>query len=224
VLIGHSHFDHLGDAPWIAARSGARVAGSGTTVAIARGYGLPAAQAVRVDPGGSLEEGPFRVQVIESRHARVLLGRVPLEGEVAAPPAGPIHAFSFALGDARGYLVTHRASGLRIFLLSSAAVHAPALRALRDEGVEVDLLLPAIQGRDAHFARELVASLRPRLVVPHHHDDFFRSLDEPDAAAPGDAGDLAAFEAEIREAAAAAGIDTEVRRLGLFEALTLPIR
>jgi L-ascorbate metabolism protein UlaG (beta-lactamase superfamily) len=223
LLIGHSHFDHLGDAPWLAGRSGALLVGSETTVAIARGYGLPEARTRRADPGARLREGPFEIRVVESRHAPVLFGRVPLEGEVRTPPKAPIHALSFVLGDARGYLVTHRPTGLRVYVLSSADRHLPALEALREEGVEVDLLLPAMRGRDAGFARDLVRTLRPHRIVPHHFDDFFRGLDDPDAAAPADPEDLAAFESELRAAGEAAGVALEVRRLGLFETLTLAV-
>ncbi len=63
VLIGHSHFDHLGDAPWIAARTGAELAGSETTLQLARAYGLDASRARRLDPGDSWSAGPFEVRV-----------------------------------------------------------------------------------------------------------------------------------------------------------------
>ena len=221
ILIGHSHFDHLGDAPWIASRTGATLRGSLTSVSIARGYGLAEARALRADPGDRWEVGPFSVRVVESRHARVIAGRVPLEGEVTTPPEAPIHALSFKLGDARGYLVTHRPSGRRVYVISSAAVHEPALDALREEGLQVDLLLAAVQGRDPHFASALVESLRPAVVVPHHYDDFFLPLDDPAAAAPSDAADLADFEREVGEAADALGLEVEVRTLALFETLRL---
>jgi L-ascorbate metabolism protein UlaG (beta-lactamase superfamily) len=221
VLIGHSHFDHLGDAPWIAQQTGATVAGSQTTVAISQGYGLPVAQTRQVEPGDVWIEGPFRVRAVESRHAKVLFGHVPLPGEVSEPPNAPIHVLSFPLGDARAYLLTQRATGLNIFTLSSAGRHLPALEALRDEGVEVDLLLAAIMGRDAGFARDLVVNLRPRIVVPHHFASFFDSIDDPDAATPSDPEDLAAFEDEVRAAAEEAGIEVAIRRLDLFEALEL---
>jgi L-ascorbate metabolism protein UlaG (beta-lactamase superfamily) len=223
-LIGHSHFDHLGDAPWLAARTGATVVGSRTTEAISRGYGLAAAQTRRADPGDRFREGPFEIRVVESRHARVLFGAAPLRGEVSKPPKGPIHVLSFKLGDVRDHLITHEPSGLRVYIASSAAVHRPALEALRDEGVEVDALLAATKGRDEGFARTLVEMLRPRLVIPHHYDDFFGAVEAPRAGAPNDPGDLAAFEVEIRDAAARFGLATEVRRLGLFEPVRLTPR
>ncbi len=219
ILIGHSHFDHLGDAPWIAQRSGASVAGSPTTAAIAEGYGLAAGRSRALAPGDSLSQGPFDIRVVESRHARVLLGRVPIPGEVTTPPDAPIHSYSFKMGGALAYLIEHRPTGLRLFVLSSAAVHEPALAALREEGVEIDILLPATMGRSPDYARQLVENLRPRLVVPHHFDDFWRSLDHPQAAAPSDPEDVAAFEAEIRAAAAATGLDVDVRLPALWERL-----
>lgn len=216
VLIGHSHFDHLGDAPWLAERTGATVAGSTTTVAISRGYGLPDTQVRRVDPGDTFQHGAFDVRVVESRHAKIFFGRPPLVGVVEKPPSGPIHSFSFKLGDARGYLVTHRASGLRIFLLSSAGYHRPALEALAAEGVTVDVLAASVVGGPDDYERVLVETLRPRIVVPQHFDDFFVPLSDPDAVTPQDPEALEAFEDAVRAAAVAIGHEVEIRRPTLF--------
>jgi len=221
ILIGHSHFDHLGDAPWIADRIGASIAGSGTTVAIAQGYGLPAERTRLVDPGDEFDVGPFEVRVVASDHAAVMLGRVPLSGEVLEPPVAPIHALSFKLGDARGYLINHLPSGLRIYLISSAGVDRRALEALRDTGVEVDMLLAAITGRGEDYVPSLIELLRPRVVVPHHFDDFFVGISEPTAGAASSPADLDAFEEEVRVASERFGVDTEVRRVGLFESFEL---
>ena len=217
LLVGHSHYDHLGDVPELARRTGARVVGSATTANIAEGYGLAVEQTRVVGPGAVLEEGAFEVRVFESRHAKVLLGRVPFEGKLTEPPEAPLHAFSFVLGDARGYLVTERASGLRVVILSSAGRHLPALEEIGRLAAPVDLLLPASSGGDADYARDLVRALRPRLVVPHHFDDFSVPLDDPSAGDPADPEALAAFEQALRQAAGAEGVTLEVRRPKLFE-------
>jgi L-ascorbate metabolism protein UlaG (beta-lactamase superfamily) len=223
-LVGHSHYDHLGDVPWLAAHTQGRVLGSGTTAAIAQGYGLAPDETVVAGPGAVVEEGAFDVRVFASRHAKVLFGRVPLEGELDEPPEAPIHAASFVLGDARGYLVTERASGLRVVLLSSAAVDPEALSALGKEFAPVDALLAATMGRDPDYAGQLVQALRPRLVVPHHFDDFYTSIHDPTAGAPSDEEDLVAFEAELRAAAKAEGVALEVHRPKLFEPIELRAR
>lgn len=221
LLVGHSHFDHLGDVPALASRTGARVVGSATTANIARAYGLAPERAVVASPGAVLEEGAFEVRVFASRHAKVLAGRVPFEGELTEPPVAPLHAFSFVLGDARGYLVTERATGLRIVILSSAGRHLPALEEIGRLAAPVDVLLPASQGGDADYARDLVRTLRPRLVVPHHFDDFSVPLDDPSAGDPSDPEALAAFEQALRDAAGAEGVTLELRRPKLFERIEL---
>jgi len=221
LLVGHSHFDHLGDVPALAQRTNARVVGSATTVNIARAYGLAAERAAAANPGAVLEEGAFELRVFESRHAKVLLGRVPFEGEVTEPPEAPLHAFSFVLGDARGYLVTERATGLRVVILSSAGRHLPALEEIGRLAAPVDVLLPASQGGDADYARDLVRTLRPHLVIPHHFDDFNVPLDDPSAGDPADPEALAAFEQALREAARAEGVALELRRPRLFEAIKI---
>ena len=223
VLVGHSHFDHLGDVAWIAGRSGAKVVGSATTGHIARGYGLPNARFQRLEPGEGIAAGPFEVRAIASRHARVLLGRVPFDGELTEPPPGPIHAASFKMGGARSYLVTHRASGRALFTTSSADRDPAALEALRAEGLRVHVLLAATQGRDPGYARDLVRTLRPRVVVPHHFDDFLEPPESPRAGDPADPADLEAFEEELEAAAAAEGLPLLVRRLQLFEVLELSL-
>jgi L-ascorbate metabolism protein UlaG (beta-lactamase superfamily) len=220
-LVGHSHFDHLGDVPWLAARTHGRVLGSATTAAIARGYGLAEEATLVASPGAVVEEGAFEVRVFASRHAKVLLGRVPLEGELTEPPEAPIHAFSFVLGDARGYLVTERTSGVRIALFSSAGCDAAALAALGRDVAPVDLLLAATGGREPDYAAHLVEALRPRLVVPHHFDDFTIPLADAAAGAPRDEADLAAFEAELRAAAEKAGVALEVRRPQLLASFSV---
>lgn len=222
VLIGHSHFDHLGDAPWIARETGAVVAGSETTVNIARGYGVAPEGVRRVDPGDAFRQGAFDLRVVESRHGKIFFGRPPLQGTVTEPPDAPLHAFSFKLGDARGYLLTHRPTGLRLFVLSSAGLHRPAIEALGREGMRVDVLLPCVVGRAPDAVRVLIENLRPRLVVPHHFDDFFVGLAEADPGAPRDREDLEAFEAEVRVAAARLGLDTRLHRPVLFERIPLP--
>jgi L-ascorbate metabolism protein UlaG (beta-lactamase superfamily) len=222
VLVGHSHYDHLGDVGWIAGRSGATVIGSATTGNIARGYGLASERFRRLEPGESIAAGPFDVRAVASRHARVLFGSVPFDGEVAEPQTGPIHVASFKMGGARSYLITHRASGRTVFTVSSADRDPAALEALRAEGVRADALLAATGGRDADYARDLVRALRPALVIPHHDDDFRVPLDAPGAGDPRDPEDSAAFVRELEAAAAAEGLTTQVRRLKLFEAIELP--
>ena len=222
ILIGHSHFDHLGDAPWFARRpDGPWIAGSPTTVNISVGYGVPADRARVVNPNQVFDIGPFRVRAVESRHGLTFAGGSPPEGTVDEPPDAPIHAWSFKLGDARGWLVTHRDSGFRVFLLSSGNRHQPSLEALAKEGISVDVLFAVPIGADEAYPADLVRTLRPKVVVPHHFDSFFTSVREPDAGEPFEPDLLAEFEGAVRAAGEAAGVPLRVQRPRIFEPLEL---
>jgi hypothetical protein len=119
-LVGHSHYDHLGDVPWLASRTQGRVVGSATTSAIARGYGLRPTGAI-IAARARREKGPFEVRVFASQHAKGLL-RVPFEAGYRPPPETPLHAFSFVLGDAR--VPRHRALTGSTSLLSTYGLRA----------------------------------------------------------------------------------------------------
>jgi len=111
---------------------------------------------------------------------------------------------------------------VRIVLVSSANVHPATLHTMKPEQLAVDALFAATQGRPEGYARALISTFRPRLVVPVHYESFLTPLDAPDAAEPSDPEDVAAFEQEVRDAAAAENVTVEVRRMALFETLALP--
>jgi len=66
VLITHSHFDHIQDAKAIATGSGAKVIGNYELVA---SLGLPEAQALGGNPGGSIKVGDVTVHIVPAMHS-----------------------------------------------------------------------------------------------------------------------------------------------------------
>lgn len=174
VLVGHSHFDHALDVPLIARGTGARVYGSRSTAALMRLFGL-AARAVEVEPYRAYEIGPFLVSFVPSAHARLLLGvAVPMAGDITCEHVGQLSARAFGCGQI--YNIHVRVAGVTLYHVGSAEL---------DDGAiihrGVDVLLAAIAGRgfSPRFLERALHRLEPALVVPHHHDDFFRPLDQP---------------------------------------------
>lgn len=181
VLLGHSHFDHLLDAPRIALETGALVVGSRTTCAFARASGVPADKIVEIAPtGGHLDLGDMAIRFVPSLHGRILLGRVPFAGEVLAPPRLPARAHAYRMGGAFGVLV--EAGGVRVYHNGSADLVDAEL-----DSVRADVLLVGLAGRYAtrDYLGRLVRLLRPGVVVPTHHDAFFAPLDEGVRLLPG---------------------------------------
>jgi L-ascorbate metabolism protein UlaG (beta-lactamase superfamily) len=173
VLCGHSHFDHLLDAPFIARATGARLAGSGTTAAFARAGGVDEDKLVIVPPSGrTFTVGDATIRFVPSLHGRIAFGSVPFPGEVDTAPSLPARAWHYRMGGAFGILID--IGGLRIYHNGSADLIDAELA-----GARADVLLVGLAGRKGtrDYLARLCGALSPALVVPTHHDAFFAPLD-----------------------------------------------
>ena len=79
ILIHHGHYDHLGDVPYIAKKTGAKVIGTETVITILRAYGVPEDQLYAVQGGedyqfDSLSESSQRYTRPLTRSATMTLG------------------------------------------------------------------------------------------------------------------------------------------------------
>ncbi len=172
VLCGHSHYDHVADAPRIAKRTGAKLVGSESTCAWGAAEGLSESQLVRVGPRGrTLEVGDMTVRFIPSQHGKVAFHRVPFPGFVTETPRLPQPVWAYKMGGAFGIHV--RVGALSVYHNGSADLIDAELRDVR-----ADVLLACLAGRRGteSYLRRLVDHLHPGLVVPTHHDAFFAPL------------------------------------------------
>lgn len=69
ILVHHGHFDHLGDVPYIAMKTGAKVVGTETTMMILRAYGVPEDQLYAVGGGEDYQFDGFSVRVVPAIHS-----------------------------------------------------------------------------------------------------------------------------------------------------------
>jgi len=69
ILVHHGHFDHLGDVPYIARKTGAKVIGTETTIMILRAYGIPNDQLYAVGGGEDYQFDDFSVRVVPGIHS-----------------------------------------------------------------------------------------------------------------------------------------------------------
>lgn len=181
ILLGHSHYDHLLDAPTIAKRTGARIVGSESTASFARAEGVPESQIVVIPPhGGSVTFGEAEVRFLPSLHARLVAGRVPFDGVVEGLPKVPARVHRYRMGGAFGILVT--AGGRSVYHNGSANLVDAEL-----EGIGADVVLAGLAGRRVTrgYLGRLYDKLSPELVIPTHHDLFFRPLEDGLRLLPG---------------------------------------
>jgi L-ascorbate metabolism protein UlaG (beta-lactamase superfamily) len=194
VLCGHSHFDHLLDAPRIAKKMGCKLVGSRTTCAFARAEGVPESQLIEIGGRASSSEpvriGDINVRFVPSLHGRIAFGRVPFAGTVRRPPRLPARVWEYKMGGAFGILID--AAGVRIYHNGSADLIDAKLA-----GESADVLLVGLAGRHAtrDYLKRLVSLLSPKLVLPTHHDAFFAPLEQGVRLLPGI--DLDGFASEV---------------------------
>ena len=206
ILVGHTHFDHALDVPALAARSGCPVYGSESLARLMRLHGRPEL-AVSVEPHRAYEIGPFTVRFVPSRHSRLAAGLwTPADGEISCEHTDELTPLAYRCGQVWGIHIA--VAGTTLYHQGSCDLVDDEIR-LRG----VDYLLAGIAGRrfTPRYWERLLARLEPRVVVPHHFDDFFRPLDAEFAYSLN--VDLAAFPDEI----ARVSRDFEVRTLALGE-------
>jgi L-ascorbate metabolism protein UlaG (beta-lactamase superfamily) len=109
VLLGHSHFDHLLDAPEFAKKTGALLVGSESTANVGRGCGIPDEKIRAIKNGSTVDIGAFNIRFIEGMHGPAFLGRIPYPGIIEKPFAPPAKASDYRLGGFFGMVVSHPA-------------------------------------------------------------------------------------------------------------------
>ena len=208
VLVGHTHFDHALDIPFLLTRHGCDAYGSASLRNLLRLHDL-AHRANVVEPYEVYPIGPFEVTFVPSLHSKLILGlKVPYEGELTCDCPDDLNAASYRCGQVYGIHVA--VAGVSFYHQGSANLLDDAIRH-RD----VDYFLAGISGRGftPDYTARILRLLSPRVVVPHHHDDFFRALDEPMGFSFN--VNFSGFVEEV----AAVSRDLEVRCLDLLQAV-----
>lgn len=200
IFCGHSHFDHILDAPMLAKHFGAQLFGSTSTLAFARAEGVPEELLIEVPPAGLREKiGESEVAFVPSKHGKLLFGQVPIPGEVLAPPKIPGRFFHYKMGGAFGiWLSTPK--GALYHNGSADLVDAEV------EPFEADVVLLGLAGRYAtpRYIERVLRALGPRLVVPTHHDFFFTPMERGVQLLPG--VQMPAFVRDVNDIAPRANI------------------
>jgi L-ascorbate metabolism protein UlaG (beta-lactamase superfamily) len=171
VLVGHTHFDHAMDVPEIARRFGCKVYGSTSLAHLMHLHAL-ADRAVVVEPHRDYQVGPFRFHFVPSAHSKLELGlRVPFAGELTCDHLDGLTPQAYRCGQVWGIWI--EVAGMSFYHQGSADL---VDNEIRDR--DVDVFLCGIAGRrfTQRYMERIVGRLRPAIIVPHHHDDFFRPL------------------------------------------------
>jgi L-ascorbate metabolism protein UlaG (beta-lactamase superfamily) len=174
IFISHGHFDHIFDIPTIAAQTGSRVYCCPVAADTLKKKGLESDLIQEVAQDGYLVDlGRYRARAFFSKHVkfdRWLLIKTLTRINVRIPrylpqlreyPVGQVLTWRFEID---GQTIQH---------FGSAGSTSEELQGLSRQ--PIDILLVPLQGhtRICRIALNYVKALKPRIVIPHHQDDFF---------------------------------------------------
>lgn len=201
ILVGHGHYDHLMDVPYIATHRAPRalIYGNPTTAHQLAPFGLTDRVRVVLDEAGTAERpGEWidvapgvRIMPLLSDHAPHLAGVTLFSGvRTRDMPRKPEAAGEWLDGRTLAFLIdllnADGSVGLRIYFQD--AVPAPPLGfapPLEDGvGVDVAIIVPATYAEVDWHPEALLDNLEPRHVLLCHWEDFFEPPSRPPKPVP----------------------------------------
>lgn len=202
VLVGHGHWDHISDAPFVAERTGATVVGGPPSIDYVRGEGVPEDQTELVRGGEVLSFDGFTVEAVRAHHASFPSERYQRSEEAYELVAGgedwtdaeraraeEIRARgssdpAIAAQGTIAYLFTFDGGFTAVWTDTPGPITEEEREAVRRVG-SVDAALLAYQGPLpswdlTEWVMRKVRLYRPSILLPTHHDRLHPVV--PDAA------------------------------------------
>lgn len=178
LFVGHGHFDHTFDIPKIAAATDLKVYAPGLTGHVLKMRGVPASRIVHTSNKDVLFK-PYKMRAFHSSHVTFDLPLV-LSTIKRCGVKGCLEACHLGLAYPKGLVQTYlfEVSGKKILFMSSGGASEKELMIYRK--LEVDYFLAPLQGHSSiqEIAAKQVSIIQPKVVIPHHHDDFYPPLSQ----------------------------------------------
>lgn len=192
ILIGHSHVDHMLDAPAVALRTGAELLGSESAVKIAMSQGVPADRVIPVKGGEDYAFDGFSVRVLPSLHSALGDKHTVINAPLSVLP--PRRFDDWVEGGTFQYFV--RVGGRQIFVSTTANFIERELVGLRPD---IAIIAPGLREEIHDYTCRLLNVLGKPPVVLATHFDNWRAPAPTTPEPPSD--DLRAFVAEVEACA-----------------------
>lgn len=224
VLVSHGHFDHITDIPALLSHNPImRLHGPETALRTIRRYG---------GQGTSLNQGRIKISddvsadALLSQHVRfdiplaVKTGFRTMFSKASWGHARPRLLKDYPCGEMVSYVLNFRENGnsaFRVLYLGSAGPTDEMLDSWIRVHRKMDCLLVPVQGNSkiCEIAANIVARVKPRFVIPHHHDDFFPPISQHI--------DLEPFKRLVAERAPESAVfDLELGGTHVFDLVTSP--
>lgn len=173
VLVAHTHYDHVLDAPIVCQQTGAKLVGSESTRMIGKGHGLPDEQIEVVEEGNVLTFGSFKVTIVEGIHSPGDFS----PGDITEPLQAPYVMKNLKTGKCYSYLIEHGEN--RIFVHPSANFVPGKLDTFNASTLFLGVGVLGKQSEEFRkdYWTHVVEAIGPARIIPIHWDNFWRSID-----------------------------------------------
>ena len=185
VFVSHTHHDHVMDAPYVAAKTGAVLYGSPSMKNVGLGGNLHDSKMVEFADGSEFTVGDFRIRVLKSLHSKPTILNNDLGQPIEKPLSQPAGLREYKEGGSYDFYIEHPEKKILIRPSFNYIEH-------QLDGLQADVLFLGVaclgkadRETGKRFFSETVAKVKPKLVIPIHWDNFFSSLRKPATGMPG---------------------------------------
>ena len=178
LFIGHGHFDHTFDVPQILNSNKAQVFAPGLTGYMLRLRGVASSRIVHAANNEILFK-KYKMRAFKSSHVKFDWPLI-LSTLKRCQVSDCLNICKVGLGYPKGLVQTYlfEIKNKKVLFISSAGCTHQELTTYKD--LQIDYLLAPLQGHSQ--IQELVAKqvtiINPKVVIPHHHDDFYSPLSQ----------------------------------------------
>lgn len=217
LLVAHSHHDHSMDSHFIAEKAKALLAGSESSLRIARAAGVRN-RLCAVKDGDVINIGKFQIEIFATPHSPTLLS-----GTIGLGFRLPARSFEYQLGDNYSFLIRHPLA--HILVVPSANSSTGMLR-----GALADVVFLGVGGLGKrsdddirNYWNEAVEKSQAKLVIPVHWDDFTEPFTEPLRPLPFLLDDVSRTVSSLEQLARPHHGGVQIRLMPLVKPVAMPM-
>jgi L-ascorbate metabolism protein UlaG (beta-lactamase superfamily) len=197
ILIGHGHWDHMADIPYISKKTGAQVIGSETHANVLRASGVTEGKIVQVKGGEFMQFDGYTIEVFPGLHSMGPTKKHTVPGHLYSVPPPPTTVGDMPEGDSLIYLITI-GGRFSIFLMSTANFVERAIAGIKPD---VALVASIFANQIHNFTPRLFKALNhPKVILPTHWDNFEKPYSEGPQDLRAIFGDPANLDLWVKEA------------------------
>ena len=171
MFVSHTHYDHILDIGPVHSGTESKIYGSFSTLKISKANGINNKFLVRTTAGQIINVGGFEIEILSGKHAPHFFNFTLATGKVSKDFTYPASAIAYKMDEIYTYLIRYK--GKVIYFNASTG---PTLK----KETKVDIMIQGLTFKSLYgeLIEKQIKPYSPKIIIPSHHDDFFRPLSE----------------------------------------------